>query len=68
MWDFETDPEYQKVLDWADEFVRDEYERVHKLGYVEPVDCSGEGPCAYPWAALAAQQDDDIGRGIAMSE
>ena len=26
MWDFETDPEYQKVLDWADEFVRDEIE------------------------------------------
>ncbi len=20
-WDFETDPEYQKLLDWADEFV-----------------------------------------------
>jgi acyl-CoA dehydrogenase len=25
-WDFETDPEYQKKLDWADEFVRDEVE------------------------------------------
>ena len=25
-WDFETDPEYQKVLDWADEFVREEVE------------------------------------------
>ncbi len=25
-WDFETDPEYQKLLDWADEFVRDEVE------------------------------------------
>ena len=25
-WDFETDPEYQKALDWADEFVRDEVE------------------------------------------
>ena len=23
-WDFETDPEYQAQLDWADEFVRDE--------------------------------------------
>src|SRR3954454_19254213 len=23
-WDFETDPEYQKVLDWAEEFVREE--------------------------------------------
>ncbi|ADP83372.1 acyl-CoA dehydrogenase family protein [Pseudofrankia inefficax] len=25
-WDFETDPEYQKKLDWADEFVRNEVE------------------------------------------
>jgi acyl-CoA dehydrogenase len=25
-WDFETDPEYQAKLDWADEFVRDEVE------------------------------------------
>ena len=26
MWDFATDPDYQQVLDWADEFVRDEVE------------------------------------------
>ncbi|MBY8859835.1 acyl-CoA dehydrogenase family protein [Nocardia sp. CA2R105] len=25
-WDFETDPEYQRKLDWADEFVREEVE------------------------------------------
>jgi acyl-CoA dehydrogenase len=25
-WDFETDPEYQAQLDWADEFVRAEVE------------------------------------------
>ena len=25
-WDFETDPEYQKALDWAAEFVREELE------------------------------------------
>ena len=25
-WDFETDAEYQKLLDWADEFVREEVE------------------------------------------
>ena len=25
-WDFETDPEYQRELDWVDEFVRDEVE------------------------------------------
>jgi len=25
-WDFETDPEYQAKLDWADAFVREEVE------------------------------------------
>jgi acyl-CoA dehydrogenase len=25
-WDFETEPEYQELLDWADEFVREEVE------------------------------------------
>ena len=25
-WDFETDPDYQEKLDWADEFVRAEVE------------------------------------------
>lgn len=25
-WDFETDPEFQRELDWATEFVRDEVE------------------------------------------
>ena len=25
-WDFETDAEYQELLDWADEFVREEVE------------------------------------------
>ena len=32
-WDFETDPEYQEKLDWADEFVREE---VEPLDYVFP--------------------------------
>jgi len=32
-WDFETDPEYQKKLDWADEFVRAE---VEPLDFVFP--------------------------------
>ena len=26
MWDFETDPQYQELLDWADEFVTTEVE------------------------------------------
>jgi acyl-CoA dehydrogenase len=30
-WDFETDPEYQKQLDWADEFVREEAEPLDYL-------------------------------------
>ncbi len=32
-WDFETDPEYQEKLDWADEFVREE---VEPLDYLFP--------------------------------
>ena len=32
-WDFETDPEYQKKLDWANDFVRDE---VEPLDYMFP--------------------------------
>ncbi len=32
-WDFETDPEYQKKLDWAAEFVRDQ---VEPLDYLWP--------------------------------
>src|SRR5437588_10383660 len=30
-WDFETEPEYQKKLDWADEFVREEVEPLDLL-------------------------------------
>lgn len=32
-WDFETDPEYQKKLEWVDQFVREE---VEPLDYVFP--------------------------------
>ena len=32
-WDFETDPEYQEKLDWADTFVREE---VEPLDYLFP--------------------------------
>ncbi|HVU62310.1 MAG TPA: acyl-CoA dehydrogenase family protein [Mycobacteriales bacterium] len=32
-WDFETDPDFQEKLDWADEFVR---EKVEPLDYVWP--------------------------------
>ena len=35
-WDFETDPEYQEKLDWADAFVREEVEPLDLvLGNVE---------------------------------
>ncbi len=38
-WDFETDPEYQAKLDWADEFVREE---------VEPLDVMFPGKAFWP--------------------
>ncbi|HEY9218591.1 MAG TPA: acyl-CoA dehydrogenase family protein [Phenylobacterium sp.] len=31
-WDFETDPEFQKKLDWLDEFMREEVEPLSHLG------------------------------------
>ncbi len=36
-WDFETDPEFQKELDWIDEFVRDEVEPLDQV-IEEPYD------------------------------
>ena len=32
-WDFETDPEFQKKLDWMDVFVRDKVEPIAHLGF-----------------------------------
>ena len=42
MWDFETDPEYQEKLDWADRFIREEVEPLeyvvsHPLDLADPV-------------------------------
>jgi acyl-CoA dehydrogenase len=31
-WDFETDPEFQKKLDWIEDFMRDEVEPLSHLG------------------------------------
>jgi len=33
-WDFETDPEFQKKLDWIEEFMREEVEPISHLGIV----------------------------------
>jgi acyl-CoA dehydrogenase len=41
MWDFETDPDYQRDLDWVDRFVRDE---VEPLQYVLPHPLERERP------------------------
>ena len=30
-WDFETDPEFQEKLDWADNFVREEVEPLDQV-------------------------------------
>ncbi len=37
MWDFETDPDYQRKLDWVEEFVRDELEPLD-LAPLDPYD------------------------------
>ena len=31
-WDFETDPEFQKKLDWIEDFMREEVEPLSQLG------------------------------------
>src|SRR5690349_17721317 len=41
VWDFETDPEYQAQLDWADNFVREE---VEPLEYVVGHPCDMQDP------------------------
>jgi acyl-CoA dehydrogenase len=38
-WDFETEPEFQRKLDWADEFVRNE---------IEPLDVLWPGLAFHP--------------------
>ena len=38
MWDFETDPEYQQLLDWTDEFVRNEVEPLDLTDSLDQVD------------------------------
>lgn len=40
-WDFQIDPEFQQVLDWADEFVRTEVEPLD-LVFGSPYDRSDE--------------------------
>ncbi len=50
-WDFETDPEYQAQLDWADEFVREE---------VEPLDLVCRGQQFVPPGASLRQVIDPL--------
>ncbi|MCC5810900.1 MAG: acyl-CoA dehydrogenase family protein [Ectothiorhodospiraceae bacterium] len=45
-WDFETEPDFQRKLDWMDEFVREEIEPMDLVfrGPADPFDPSLEGP------------------------
>ena len=45
-WDFETDPDFQKKLDWMDEFVREEIEPLDLVfrGPADPFDPARRGP------------------------
>ena len=38
-WDFETEPEYQQKLDWANRFVREEVEPLDLL-FLRPISSS----------------------------
>ena len=60
-WDFETDPEYQRLLDWADRFVTDE---VEPLDFVlsDPYDKSDERATAIvrPRQQLHAPEETSV--------
>ncbi len=45
-WDFETDPEYQQKLDWADEFVRTEVEPLDLVFHAHASSCRWRGSAA----------------------
>lgn len=55
-WDFETDPEYQAKLDWADAFVREE---------VEPLDLVWEHEQFVPLDAPGARRSTRSSRRCA---
>ncbi len=60
-WDFETDPDFQKKLDWMDAFVRDEVEPLDLVfrGPADPFDPSRRGPAAAmaPLKKIVQQQE-----------
>jgi acyl-CoA dehydrogenase len=59
MWDFETEPDYQSDLDWADAFVREE---VEPLPYVLPHALQREHPI---WQALIPPLQQEVrARGL----
>ena len=56
MWDFETDPEFQELLDWADEFVSTEVEPLD-LVYPNPYDRSNKEAMAVAGPLKQAVKD-----------
>ena len=63
-WDFETDPEFQKELDWIERFVREEVEPLdHVLGF--PYDV--ENPNATRWSVRCRPRPRSAASGRAIS-
>ena len=58
MWSFETDPEFQKKLDWVDQFCRDEVEPLH---YVFPYAVRSPDPKVQELVRNLQQQVKDQG-------
>ncbi len=58
-WDFETDPEFQELLDWADEFVRTEVEPLD-LVYPNPYDRSNKEAMAVAGPLKQAVKDKGL--------
>ena len=57
-WDFSTDPEFQKKLDWVDEFCREE---VEPLDYVFPYAVRSPDPVVKAYVRTLQQQVKDQG-------
>ena len=56
-WDFETEPEFQKELDWIDKFVREEVEPLQYVLTCHPYDV--RNPTAQQAGAPAAGRSEE---------
>ena len=64
-WDFETEPEFQKELDWIDKFVREEVEPLDYRARSRPT--TSAMPIATSWYARCRPRSASASSGPAIS-